>query len=110
MEHLCTNAPTLAGSVLGMLRGMSSSQAGGVGLVDGYFPSLCSGVEFSSSVEEFSSYFLSVPYLGLHLAFSWEICLSALLTLLFVLFAEDLEVHVLLILLTNLLPRPRPLV
>lgn len=62
------------------------------------------------SVEEFSSYFLSVPYLGLHLAFSWEMCLSALLTLLFVLFAEDLEVHVLLILLTNLLPRPRPLV
>lgn len=51
-------------------------------------------------MEEFSSRFLPVPYLCLHLAFSWEICLSAPLTLLFVLFPEDFEVQVL-TLLTN---------
>lgn len=51
-------------------------------------------------MEEFSSHFLSVPYLCFHLAFSWKICLSVPLTLVFVLFTEDFEVRAL-ILLTN---------
>lgn len=68
---------------------------------------LCSGVEFSSFGEQFSSHFLSVPYLCLHLAFGWEISLSAPLTLLFVLFAEVFEVQVL-VFLTHLLSGSRP--
>lgn len=56
------------------------------------FLSLCSSASSPLSVEGLSSHFLSAPYLCLHLAFSWEICLSLPLTPLFVLFAEDFEV------------------
>lgn len=54
----------------------------------------------SRSVEEFSSHFLSVPYLCFHLAFSWKICLSVPLMLVFVLLTEDFEVQALILLTT----------